>query len=244
MKRKIIIEIVILLAITFICLIRGNNKIWNAEPKETNSTKNVDPSVVKEIDVSNKSIIAGDTMVDVMADFKCALDKDTYKEKSMDIFLGEVKNVEFITFEGVPWSKLTVSIEKIYKGDRRIEDEVIVYELGGYIEYDDFKKDFWECEIENPENTLVKMNYFQPELHEKGDESVFFVINSGSRQPFEQGSYELICSSFSEFRYDEREKKYCERKENHKEKYYSEEKNKKEYYSKKEIGALFENGEQ
>lgn len=199
--------------------------------------KQVD-SNVKIMDVSGKTIITTADEWGITANFKYALDSDVYKQQSSDIFFGEIKNVEYITYEGVPWSKMTVKLEEIYKGNRNVEEEVTVYELGGYVEYEEFQKNYWGYDVEEPESTLVEMDYFQPKLHKNGDKSLFCVVQAQSCLPFENGSYELVCSSFSEYRYDKNTHQYCEQKVDDNENCYSKVSHKKQYYSKREMEDL------
>ena len=196
---------------------RDTEKKQNAESKQGTEhkkqrkrKKGADKVSVQRINPDKKQIVEVNDQT--TASFDSALTIENFSEKATDVIKGKISKIEYITYGETPWTILNVKVQNTLKGICKKGDDILVYELGGYIKYADFKEDYWELPGDYTDDTLIEMKYFQAALHQLGEEGVYFLTSDVKNLAFAQKGYQLVGSSFSILTLDKEDNKYVERK--------------------------------
>ena len=200
MKKMVMVIMVCLL----ICFFGGDCVRYFQQQEESS----IDG--VQNIDIHNKNIV--ESNINVSADFENELSIDEFKNESSDIIKANIIKIDYISYGSVPWSVLTAKVNDTIKGSCKVGQTIKVYEMGGYIKYSDFKQEYWELPDAQKDSDLVKIRYFQSKLHEKGEESIFFLNSDITNLPFANIGYQLVGDSFSIMTLDKRSNKYIEKR--------------------------------
>ena len=78
---------------------------------------------------------------------------------------------------------------------------IVVYELGGYLPYSQYKDEFDELELEY-ENVLIELKYLQKDFHNIGEKGIYCLNKALTESPFEKDTYEFVCGSYAYMKYE------------------------------------------
>lgn len=119
-----------------------------------------------------------------------------YISESDEIVIGNIKEIEYYEYEGLPWSKLTVNVNETMQGNVKTGDDISVYVMEGY-------------QYSTPQKTeLIEVLGDDIGLHTIGECIFVNLTEEDGSSIFEKGSYRRTCSCFSEYRYDKKRKKF------------------------------------
>lgn len=125
----------------------------------------------------------------------------TLMKKSDAVVKGKVVSVNFETFAGNAWTKITLQIDDVFKGEVKKNQDIDIYYLGGYISLNDhinFYKDserFSNLSAKEKANTVLKEIVDGEEFITKDEELILCIVKTSEASPLPKGSYERLYAS-------------------------------------------------
>lgn len=125
----------------------------------------------------------------------------TLMKKSDAVVKGKVVSVNFETFAGNAWTKITLQIDDVFKGEVKKNQDIDIYYLGGYISLNDhinFYKDserFSNLGENEKANTVLKEIVDGEEFVTKDEELILCIVKTTEDSPLPKGSYERLYAS-------------------------------------------------
>lgn len=125
----------------------------------------------------------------------------TLMKKSDAVVKGKVVSVNFETFAGNAWTKITLHIDDVFKGEVKKNQDIDIYYLGGYISLNDhinFYKDserFSNLGENEKANTILKEIVDGEEFIAKDEELILCIVKTSEASPLPKGSYERLYAS-------------------------------------------------
>lgn len=125
----------------------------------------------------------------------------TLMKKSDVVVKGKVVSVNFETFAGNAWTKITLQIDDVFKGEVKKNQDIDIYYLGGYISLNDhinFYKDserFSNLGENEKANTILKEIVDGEEFIAKDEELILCIVKTSEASPLPKGSYERLYAS-------------------------------------------------
>ena len=125
----------------------------------------------------------------------------TLMKKSDVVVKGKVVSVNFETFAGNAWTKITLQIDDVFKGEVKKNQDIDIYYLGGYISLNDhinFYKDserFSNLGENEKANTILKEIVDGEEFVTKDEELILCIVKTSEASPLPKGSYERLYAS-------------------------------------------------
>lgn len=125
----------------------------------------------------------------------------TLMKKSDAVVKGKVVSVNFETFAGNAWTKITLQIDDVFKGEVKKNQDIDIYYLGGYISLNDhinFYKDserFSNLSAKGKANTVLKEIVDGEEFVTKDEELILCIVKTSEASPLPKGSYERLYAS-------------------------------------------------
>lgn len=125
----------------------------------------------------------------------------TLMKKSDAVVKGKVVSVNFETFAGNAWTKITLQIDDVFKGEVKKNQDIDIYYLGGYISLNDhinFYKDserFSNLGAKEKANTVLKEIVDGEEFIAKDEELILCIVKTTEESPLPKGSYERLYAS-------------------------------------------------
>lgn len=125
----------------------------------------------------------------------------TLMKKSDAVVKGKVVSVNFETFAGNAWTKITLHIDDVFKGEVKKNQDIDIYYLGGYISLNDhinFYKDserFSNLSAKEKANTVLKEIVDGEEFVTKDEELILCIVKTTEDSPLPKGSYERLYAS-------------------------------------------------
>ena len=125
----------------------------------------------------------------------------TLMKKSDAVVKGKVVSVNFETFAGNAWTKITLQIDDVFKGEIKKNQDIDIYYLGGYISLNDhinFYKDserFSNLGENEKANTILKEIVDGEEFIAKDEELILCIVKTSEASPLPKGSYERLYAS-------------------------------------------------
>ena len=125
----------------------------------------------------------------------------TLMKKSDAVVKGKVVSVNFETFAGNAWTKITLQIDDVFKGEVKKNQDIDIYYLGGYISLNDhinFYKDserFSNLGENEKANTVLKEIVDGEEFVTKDEELILCIVKTTEESPLPKGSYERLYAS-------------------------------------------------
>ena len=125
----------------------------------------------------------------------------TLMKKSDAVVKGKVVSVNFETFAGNAWTKITLQIDDVFKGEAKKNQDIDIYYLGGYISLNDhinFYKDserFSNLGENEKANTILKEIVDGEEFVTKDEELILCIVKTSEASPLPKGSYERLYAS-------------------------------------------------
>ena len=125
----------------------------------------------------------------------------TLMKKSDAVVKGKVVSVNFETFAGNAWTKITLQIDDVFKGEVKKNQDIDIYYLGGYISLNDhinFYKDserFSNLGENEKANTILKEIVDGEEFIAKDEELILCIVKTSEASPLPKGSYERLYAS-------------------------------------------------
>lgn len=125
----------------------------------------------------------------------------TLMKKSDAVVKGKVVSVNFETFAGNAWTKITLQIDDVFKGEVKKNQDIDIYYLGGYISLNDhinFYKDserFSNLSAKEKANTVLKEIVDGEEFVTKDEELILCIVKTSEASPLPKGSYERLYAS-------------------------------------------------
>lgn len=125
----------------------------------------------------------------------------TLMKKSDAVVKGKVVSVNFETFAGNAWTKITLQIDDVFKGEAKKNQDIDIYYLGGYISLNDhinFYKDserFSNLGENEKSNTILKEIVDGEEFIAKDEELILCIVKTSEASPLPKGSYERLYAS-------------------------------------------------
>lgn len=125
----------------------------------------------------------------------------TLMKKSDAVVKGKVVSVNFETFAGNAWTKITLQIDDVFKGEAKKNQDIDIYYLGGYISLNDhinFYKDserFSNLGENEKSNTILKEIVDGEEFVTKDEELILCIVKTTEESPLPKGSYERLYAS-------------------------------------------------
>lgn len=125
----------------------------------------------------------------------------TLMKKSDAVVKGKVVSVNFETFAGNAWTKITLQIDDVFKGEVKKNQDIDIYYLGGYISLNDhinFYKDserFSNLGENEKANTILKEIVDGEEFVTKDEELILCIVKTTEDSPLPKGSYERLYAS-------------------------------------------------
>lgn len=125
----------------------------------------------------------------------------TLMKKSDAVVKGKVVSVNFETFAGNAWTKITLQIDDVFKGEVKKNQDIDIYYLGGYISLNDhinFYKDserFSNLGENEKANIVLKEIVDGEEFIAKDEELILCIVKTTEDSPLPKGSYERLYAS-------------------------------------------------
>ena len=125
----------------------------------------------------------------------------TLMKKSDAVVKGKIVSVNFETFAGNAWTKITLQIDDVFKGEVKKNQDIDIYYLGGYISLNDhinFYKDserFSNLGENEKANTILKEIVDGEEFIAKDEELILCIVKTSEASPLPKGSYERLYAS-------------------------------------------------
>lgn len=125
----------------------------------------------------------------------------TLMKKSDAVVKGKVVSVNFETFAGNAWTKITLQTDDVFKGEVKKNQDIDIYYLGGYISLNDhinFYKDserFSNLSAKEKANTVLKEIVDGEEFVTKDEELILCIVKTTEDSPLPKGSYERLYAS-------------------------------------------------
>lgn len=125
----------------------------------------------------------------------------TLMKKSDAVVKGKVVSVNFETFAGNAWTKITLQIDDVFKGEVKKNQDIDIYYLGGYISLNDhinFYKDserFSNLGENEKANTVLKEIVDGEEFITKDEELILCIVKTTEESPLPKGSYQRLYAS-------------------------------------------------
>lgn len=125
----------------------------------------------------------------------------TLMKKSDAVVKGKVVSVNFETFAGNAWTKITLQIDDVFKGEVKKNQDIDIYYLGGYISLNDhinFYKDserFSNLGENEKANTILKEIVDGEEFIAKDEELILCIVKTSEESTLPKGSYERLYAS-------------------------------------------------
>lgn len=125
----------------------------------------------------------------------------TLMKKSDAVVKGKVVSVNFETFAGNAWTKITLQIDDVFKGEVKKNQDIDIYYLGGYISLNDhinFYKDserFSNLGENEKANIVLKEIVDGEEFIAKDEELILCIVKTTEESPLPKGSYERLYAS-------------------------------------------------
>lgn len=125
----------------------------------------------------------------------------TLMKKSDAVVKGKVVSVNFETFAGNAWTKITLHIDDVFKGEVKKNQDIDIYYLGGYISLNDhinFYKDserFSNLGENEKANTILKEIVDGEEFIAKDEELILCIVKTSEASPLPKGSYTRLYAS-------------------------------------------------
>lgn len=125
----------------------------------------------------------------------------TLMKKSDAVVKGKVVSVNFETFAGNAWTKITLHIDDVFKGDVKKKQNIDIYYLGGYVSLNDhinFYKDlerFSNLSAKEKANTVLKEIVDGEEFITKDEELILCIVKTSEESPLPKESYTRLYAS-------------------------------------------------
>lgn len=125
----------------------------------------------------------------------------TLMKKSDAVVKGKVVSVNFETFAGNAWTKITLQIDDVFKGEVKKNQDIDIYNLGGYISLNDYINFYKDSERfsnlgENEKaNTILKEIVDGEEFIAKDEELILCIVKTSEASPLPKGSYQRLYAS-------------------------------------------------
>lgn len=125
----------------------------------------------------------------------------TLMKKSDAVVKGKVVSVNFETFAGNAWTKITLHIDDVFKGEVKKNQDIDIYYLGGYVSLNDhinFYKDsekFSNLSAKEKANTVLKEIVDGEEFITKDEELILCIVKTSEESPLPKGSYTRLYAS-------------------------------------------------
>ena len=122
-------------------------------------------------------------------------------KKSDAVVKGKVVSVNFEIFAGNAWTKITLHIDDVFKGEVKKNQDIDIYYLGGYISLNDhinFYKDserFSNLGENEKANTILKEIVDGEEFIAKDEELILCIVKTSEASPLPKGSYTRLYAS-------------------------------------------------
>lgn len=196
--RKVRISIISIIAVLLIGVLSINlftKEKQIEEPKEK----------IKEIEEINpfenldgKNIITSTAISDTLY----SEDFATLVKHSDAVVKGKVLSVNFEELDGNAWTKIKFHVDDIFKGDIKINEDIEIHFIGGYITLEDHIKTnddafrFESMSSAEIKNTILKeVIDGEDEYVKKGEELVLCIVKNPGYYPFPEDSYLRILAS-------------------------------------------------
>ena len=152
-------------------------------------------------DISNYQIFSVANSEAALKNLYYNIDEFIDSDSSDAVVKGNIEEIEYVYIDGCAYSKLTVEIEEIYKGE--VQEIITVYEDGGYTRLSDEKEqiephaDLSQYTEEEMNNLLIDHIFMGAEHSQVGDTVILFLkSNEGS---ILGDSYRINCSVFGRY---------------------------------------------
>lgn len=152
-------------------------------------------------DISNYQIFSVANSEAELKNLYYNIDEFIDSDSSDAVVKGNIEEIEYVYIDGCAYSKLTVEVEEIYKGE--VREIITVYEDGGYTRLSDEKEQFEphvdlsQYTEEEMENLLIDHIFMGAEHSQVGDTVILFLkSNEGS---ILGDSYRINCSVFGRY---------------------------------------------
>ena len=125
----------------------------------------------------------------------------TLMKKSDAVVKGKVVSVNFETFAGNAWTKITLHIDDVFKGEVKKNQDIDIYYLGGYVSLNDhinFYKDserFSNLSAKEKANTVLKEIVDGEEFITKDEELILCIVKTSEESPLPKESYTRLYAS-------------------------------------------------
>lgn len=125
----------------------------------------------------------------------------TLMKESDAVVKGKVVSIDFETFAGNAWTKITLHIDDVFKGEVKKKQDIDIYYLGGYVSLNDhinFYKDserFSNLSAKEKANTVLKEIVDGEEFITKDEELVLCIVKTSEASPLPKGSYQRLYAS-------------------------------------------------
>ncbi len=167
----------------------------NLLPQEKQLEKS-NEEVIK--DLNGKNIIVTNSVTDKLLNENFA----NLVKNSDAVIKGKVLSVKYEAIEGNAWTKVTLHIDDVFKGDVKVGDDIDVYYIGGYITldehieyYNDLEK-FSNINEKERDNTILKeVVDGEEEFAKKDEEMILCLVKTSESSPLPKNSYERLYAS-------------------------------------------------
>ena len=109
------------------------------------------------------------------------LNTDALIRNSDNLFVGDVEEVIYTSYDGDPYVQLNVKVTECLKGSLNYGDKVSVFYRGGYMPARDYVR-MYGLDADVPDDALVDMN-IESITPQNGEKYLFLTVNGGQRLP-------------------------------------------------------------
>lgn len=152
-------------------------------------------------DISNYQIFTQANSEAALKNLYYSIDEFIESDSSDAVIKGNIVEIEYVYIDGCAYSKLTVDVENVYKGE--VEETITVYEDGGYTRLSDEKEQL-EAHADLSQYTEAEMNNllidhtFMGAEHSKIGDIVILFLKSNEGTVL-SNSYRINCSVFGRY---------------------------------------------
>lgn len=148
-----------------------------------------------KVNLEGKKIITSNSITDK------ALSEDfaNLVKHSDAVIKGKVKAVNFETFVGNAWTRITLHIDDVFKGEVKKDQDIDIYYLGGYVSLNDHIKFYQDSEKFSNLNKNERSNTIlreiidgEEEFVNPNEELVLCIVKTSEASPLPKGSYERL----------------------------------------------------
>lgn len=118
------------------------------------------------------------------------------------IVKGKVLSVNFEELDGNAWTKIKFHVDEIFKGDIKVNEDIEIHFIGGYITLENHIKinndafRFETLSADEIKNTILKeVIDGEDEFVKKGEELILCIVKTPDYLPFPKNSYERLFAS-------------------------------------------------